>query len=183
VRLFIAIDLPEEVKHGLFGLSTELIRQASSGRVIPLENYHITLVFIGETSESGFGGEEERLRIIKEVMSGVCLRKNLGSLPIKLGGIGSFRSYRGHNWWVGVEPNPDLAELADSLAEELRAKRFAIERRNFKPHITIGRSVVTKRPIALDAPLVELAAEKISLMRSDRKNDRQVYSEIFACSL
>lgn len=180
MRLFIAIDFSEEIKHDLFGVSTELIRQASAGRVIPEDNYHLTLVFIGEIGKGGRGGGDERLRTVEDVIVGVCRRKSYRSFSIRLAGIGSFKNGKGHNWWVGVEENAILAELATTLTDELCEEGFAIERRNFKPHITIGRSVVCKQAIELFATERDIVVDKISLMRSDRKQDRQVYSEVFS---
>ncbi|HBT94898.1 MAG TPA: RNA 2',3'-cyclic phosphodiesterase [Coriobacteriia bacterium] len=180
MRLFVAIDFSEEIKHDLLGVSTELVRQASAGRVIPEENYHLTLVFIGEIGKGGYSGGGEQLRSIEEVIAGVCRRKALEAFTIRLAGIGSFKSVKGHNWWVGVEEHPILTGLATSLTDELCERGFAIERRNFKPHITIGRSIVCKQPIELYAPERDIVVDGISLMRSDRKQDRQVYTEIFS---
>jgi 2'-5' RNA ligase len=182
VRLFIAIDLPPEIKRELAELSRALERQADAGRAIPPENFHLTLVFIGETA---------RLREVCEVMDVICRRELSEPLRLALGGIGSFKGRGGrgrrgkgrggHSWWVGVEAAPDLDALALALADGLREAGFAIEKRNFKPHITIGRNVVTSRPIELHLPPIELAAATISLMRSDRKNNRQVYTELHTC--
>ncbi len=182
MRLFIAIDLPDDVKYDLYMTSTELIRQSGSGRVIPLENYHITLVFIGDTKDKGRGGsgsESERVATIERVVSDACRRYVTSPLTLSINGVGSFKGYKGYNWWVGVKENRTLTVLADYMTEELKARGFNIEHRNFKPHITIGRSIENKCPIALEAPQTDIEVTKISLMRSDRKEDRQVYTEIF----
>ncbi|MDR2106070.1 MAG: RNA 2',3'-cyclic phosphodiesterase [Coriobacteriales bacterium] len=174
MRLFIAIDLPPQVKQELFDLSRTLERQADAGRAIPLENFHLTLVFIGETA---------RLASVTEVMDAVCRARLCEPLRFALSGIGSFKGHRGHNWWVGVEAAPELEALANSLADGLRAEGFPIERRSFRPHVTIGRNVVTSCPIELHPPTIELASGIVSLMRSDRKNGRQVYSELHSCEV
>jgi 2'-5' RNA ligase len=169
VRLFIAIDFPSEVKQQLAELSCELERQADAGRAIPPENFHLTLVFIGETA---------RLREVIDLTDAICRRELSEPLRLRLEGIGSFKGKRGHSWWVGVEAGPELKSLANALADGLREAGFSIEKRSFKPHVTIGRSVVTSRPIRLAMPTMDLVASSISLMRSDRKNDRPVYSEL-----
>jgi len=176
MRLFIAIDFPEEIKQEFFELSSELMRQADAGRIIPLENYHLTLVFIGET---------ERVTDVKDAIATVCRTGFTDSLRIVFGGVGSFKGRRGrsHTWWVGVEENAELTRLANKLADELRVLGFAIEKRAFLPHITIGRDVVTSGPVALDLSEIELSASAISLMRSDFKNGKPVYRELFSCAL
>ena len=179
MRLFIAIDFPETIKRSLSGISFELVRQADAGRMVPAENFHITLAFIGET---------DRMRDIEKVMAAVCGSGVVAAPPLRLAlrGVGSFKGQRGHTWWVGIGENTGLSRLADSLAAELRAEGFAIEKRAFKPHITIGRGVVTSRPVdlaLLEPAGLECEAASVSLMRSDHKNGRQVYSELFACDL
>jgi 2'-5' RNA ligase len=175
VRLFIAVDFPEEIKQALFDTSTELMRLADAGRIVPLENFHITLVFIGES---------ERISDIQDVMNAVCRTELPDPLRLVISGIGSFpgRKGKGYTWWVGVQPNPDFSRLASKLAEELRLIGLNVEKRAFKPHVTIGRGVVTSRAVSLELPELELTANTISLMRSDKKNGRQVYREIFSCS-
>jgi len=176
MRLFVAIDFPEEIKQELFELSSKLMRQADAGRIVALDNYHLTLVFIGES---------ERLAEIRDAISLVCRMGFCEPLRIVLRGVGSFAGHkgRGHTWWVGVEENPELTRLANKLAEELRSLGFAIEKRTFTPHITIGRDVVVSRPIAVEFPRLELSAHEVSLMRSDFKNGKPVYREMCSCYL
>ena len=173
MRLFIAVDFPSEVKQALFEVSSELIRQADVGRIIPLDNFHITLVFIGES---------ERVTDIQDTMGAVCRAELADPLRLVFSGIGSFKSRKGYTWWVGMEANPELERLANRLAEELRSQGFAIEKRAFKPHVTIGRAVFASRAVDLALPKLELVTSTVSLMRSDHKNGRQVYREIFSCN-
>ncbi|MDR1712975.1 MAG: hypothetical protein LBR39_02315, partial [Coriobacteriales bacterium] len=63
MRLFIAIDLPTDVKQELAETARSLGRQATSARLVPEENFHLTLVFIGES---------QRVDDIRRVMTEVC---------------------------------------------------------------------------------------------------------------
>jgi len=174
MRLFIAIDFNDKTKSAFFNLSSELMRQADSGRIVPLENYHLTLAFIGQT---------QRLQDAQEAMAAVCIREFTEPLPISFWGIGSFKGRKGHTWWVGVKDNPALTRLANHLTEELRSTGFDIDRRTFKPHITIGRAVVSSRPIDLQLSPLEFVASKVSLMHSDLKNGHPLYRELFTCNV
>jgi 2'-5' RNA ligase len=174
MRLFIAIDFPSEVKQRLSELSRELERQARAGRAIPPENFHLTLVFIGETV---------RLREVIELMNTVCRRELVEPLRLVFDGIGSFKGKRGHSWWVGVDAVPELETLVVALADGLREAGFSIEKRSFKPHVTIGRGVIAPQPIRLEAPAIELTAGSVSLMRSDRRDGYPVYSELHTCAV
>jgi len=138
-----------------------------------LENFHITLVFIGES---------ERVADIQDVLFTACRAELSDPLRLVLSGVGSFKSRKGYTWWVGVEASSELERLANRLAEGLRAAGFAIEKRAFKPHVTIGRAVFTSGRVDLALPKLEVVASTVSLMRSDHKNGRQVYREIFSCN-
>lgn len=65
----------------------------------------------------------------------------------------------------------------------LREEGFAIERRDFKPHITIAREVVANGPIWLEPAETAMTVERISLMRSRRGDAGMVYTEIFGREL
>jgi 2'-5' RNA ligase len=174
MRLFIAIDFSPEVKQSLAQLSCELERQADAGHAIPPENLHLTLVFIGETA---------RLQEVIELMDAICHTELFEPLRLTLSRIGSFKNKRSHTWWVGVDAPPELKTLANALADGLREAGFSIERRAFKPHVTIGRGIITSRPVSLHLPAIELVADSVSLMRSTHKNGRPVYSKLHNCGI
>jgi 2'-5' RNA ligase len=209
MRLFIAIDFSPEVKQALCGVTTELERQASAGRMVPLENYHLTLAFIGETQRvaevDGAMGAVCRAFGLRELGKGEPSSSGVGNsneygasefgkgspgspvscggaLHLVLQGIGSFKGKGsvGYTWWAGIRVNPALARLAQQLTGALRDAGFAIEKRNFTPHITLGRGVITKRPVELELPPLEFETNRVSLMRSDHKQGRPVYTELSA---
>jgi 2'-5' RNA ligase len=171
MRLFIAIGLPEEVKKTLAYAAESLGRQAESARVVPEENFHITLVFIGET---------KRVDEVRELMREVCLIRGAEPFSITINGIGSFKQGRGlcHTWWAGVEAPPELYQLEAALSDALRNEGFAIEKRSYRPHITLARGVCVNRPVELAIPTLEVRTNRISLMRSARVDNHMVYTEI-----
>jgi 2'-5' RNA ligase len=115
---------------------------------------------------------------------------------------------RGHTWWVGVadEPGPvgelgpvedpgplkgprpaeapalvapaRLAQLAGALSDELRTAGFALERRSFKPHVTLGRGVTAVRPVRLAVPECAFEVSCLTLMKSDLSTGRPAYSAL-----
>jgi len=167
MRLFIAIDLPEEIKRELWYLSLDLRRQAEQARVVPPENYHLTLLFIGETKR------------VNEVRDALHLLSVPGEpVALALEGIGSFRQQGSRTWWVGVRVTEQLAAIHSELSALFRDAGFAIEARSFKPHITLARKVKASQPITLVAPSYEIRAEQLSLMKSTRETGGMVYTEI-----
>jgi len=172
MRLFVAIDLPDEAKAELWYTAQRLEHQAQHARVVPRENYHLTLVFIGETSR------------VNEAREALC-RVRLPKEPIEMtfSGVGSFRQQRDYTWWVGIETTDALKALADELALQYRAADFSIESRSFKPHITLARKVSTLRPVELSAPRFSFRPDHLSLMRSINEGGRMVYTEIDSLTL
>jgi 2'-5' RNA ligase len=91
---------------------------------------------------------------------------------------------RSYTWWVGIAENPEpahsarLTQIADILADELRAAGFVLERRSFKPHITLGRGVRASRPVQLTVPECSFAVRRLELMKSDLSTGRPVYTAL-----
>lgn len=163
MRLFIAIQFSEAVKNRLLGAIRQLERQAVSANLTRPENLHLTLAFIGEST---------RVAPIRE-----AIQEAAPPLPLTLsvGGAGRF----GDLWWVGVEDSPALALYVQRLQEALRCRGFPVEKRGFRPHITIARQVIAKGPIRLEVPSEVLTADRVSLMKSERISGKPTYTEIY----
>jgi 2'-5' RNA ligase len=125
-RLFIALDLPEEVIVALDRLCDGLpgIRWA-----LP-EQFHLTLRFLGEVEQGTFYE-------IGEALTGV----SHAPFELALKGLGQFPP-RGapHTLWVGVEdPAGALVSLRRRIERVLEEAGLEPERRKFTPHVTLGR--------------------------------------------
>ncbi|MBN1646611.1 MAG: RNA 2',3'-cyclic phosphodiesterase [Spirochaetales bacterium] len=66
MRVFIALPVPEHIRESLYGLS-ESYRNSIGGSWVKKENYHITLLFIGEIEPPALDACTDRLR---EVLAG-----------------------------------------------------------------------------------------------------------------
>ena len=53
MRLFIAIQLSDEMKKSVISTMHELKKAGVKGSYVPSQNLHVTLAFIGETEDSG----------------------------------------------------------------------------------------------------------------------------------
>lgn len=125
MRLFVALDLPFELRERLSGLATGL----AGVRWVPPDNYHITLRFIGEMP--GHRAEE-----IDLALAGLRAR----GFAIEVAGVGTFeKSGRTSALWAGVARNPALDHLHSKIETALQRAGVASERRRFAPHITLAR--------------------------------------------
>ncbi|MGH7152692.1 MAG: RNA 2',3'-cyclic phosphodiesterase [Acetobacteraceae bacterium] len=126
MRLFVAIDLPREVRQLLSSLSG---RGIPGARWVPPENYHLTLRFIGETP--AYQAEE--------IDHALAALKSPG-FDLTLAGLGVFsRSGRSTSLWTGTERNPALDRLRNKVETALQRLRLEPERRRFAPHVTLAR--------------------------------------------
>lgn len=166
MRLFIAIHFSQAVKQVLLQTRDELKRQSVSGNFTRPENLHLTLAFLGETKEM-------------EAAKNAIDRCTVPAFFITVGGFGHFGSL----YWVGIEENPQLNDLAKQLQSTLRRSGYSIEEREFTPHITVARQVrINCRPRVI-VPKVTMPVSRISLMESKRIEGKLVYSELYGKTL
>jgi 2'-5' RNA ligase len=126
VRLFVALDLPPEVRARLAALTRENLPGA---RWVPPENMHLTLRFVGEVDH----GQADD---IDAALAAISAR----GFDLTLEGVGAFESGRKvHALWAGVERNPALEHLRAKVESALVRAGCEPERRKFSPHVTLAR--------------------------------------------
>ncbi len=161
MRLFVAVNFSPEIKAALMGAIDDLRRQSTGGNFTRADNLHLTLAFIGETLD---------LRGARAALAAV----SAPPFVLTLNGAGRF----GDLYWAGLEKSAALTALAASMQQALRDRGFAIEKRPFKPHITLARQLRSEGPVSLKVPRLSMTVGRISLMRSDRVNGRLTYTEV-----
>lgn len=130
MRLFVALDIPEEVRAALAALVTTLRPACKSARWTRIEGLHVTLKFIGEAPP-------DKLEAIRSAVSLLAFR---APVPILFRGLGFFpNARRPRVLWAGVEAGPALAELAGAIENALGPLGIARETRAFSPHLTLAR--------------------------------------------
>src|SRR3989344_2836916 len=123
-RIFIAVNLPEEVKSGIYEKACKIVEAGANGsaKVVERENLHITLKCVGYVDGEGL---QEIIRAVDGV--------SFGNFEFTVEGAGSFG---GRVLWVGV--GAGAAKLVE-LAEAVQAVVEKGDNR-FSPHITIARN-------------------------------------------
>ena len=187
LRLFVAIDLPEDVREALRRLQTDLCRDDLPGlRWTRPEGVHLTLKFLGETPATSLAAIEGALaRAVRGVPA----------FRLALGAPGTFGGRRGPRvLWVDVEGElPPLQRPQAAAERELVAVGFAPEEREFSPHLTLARVPQPPPPglaerlsralTAVATPQGEFRATELLLMRSRLQPDGAVYSRVAAFPL
>lgn len=161
MRLFVAIDLTEEVRTALAELLRRLRATTELVRWVKPASLHVTLKFIGETPEENLEPIAERLATV-ETSSPVELR---------FGRVGFFPHERQPRvFWVGIAATPNLAELVAQVETELAGLGISPEKRPLRPHLTLGRFRTPRRDPRLAQVVLDLA---------DRELARQTVREFF----
>ena len=161
MRLFIAIQLSDEMKKALVACMHDLKKQGVEGNYVPAQNLHLTLAFIGEYDDPAG---------VKRVLESVPLPPFRLSLSEK----GNF----GNLLWAGVKGNQKLKTYVKDLREALKEADIPFDHDKFVPHITLIRKVSAKKPYQVHLPRAEMTVENVSLMKSETKNGKVVYQEL-----
>lgn len=170
MRLFFAVRFSEQIKDRLCGVLENLRPCCAEGRFTLRENLHLTLVFLGEITL-------ERLPAVRAAMNAVSAEP----FPLHIGGMGCFQRNGGDLYWAGVERTPALCSLYDSLCVELQKRGLQTDSRPYRPHLTLVRQAVLSEGCdrsAFVVPTMQMKVEKFSLMKSERVNNRLLYTEI-----
>lgn len=130
MRLFVALDLPDQVRHAITDLIAKLQPKSRTARWIKPENLHITLKFIGHIGN-------EKLSPIQTALSSIHTTQ-----PVELHfrGMGFFpNEHHPRAFWCGIAASPNLAELAANIDGALMPHGIETETRPFTPHLTLAR--------------------------------------------
>lgn len=131
MRAFIAVELDPEIKRTLQAFVTVLRSTRGDVRWVRPDGLHLTLKFLGEIDEAG----AQRVGTVLADLAG-----RHGPFPLGFRGTGVFPGERDPRvLWVGASAGPGLAVFQDELDGVLEAEGFERERREFKPHLTLGR--------------------------------------------
>jgi RNA 2',3'-cyclic 3'-phosphodiesterase len=133
LRLFVAVDVPGEVKAALAAAIEPFRDRIPGARWTGSDGWHVTLKFLGTTWP----------RLVDEVRSAVGVAaRAAGSFETSLTELGVFPSpTRARVVWAGLaDPENRFASLAERL-DELLADSFVPEGRALTPHLTVARLV------------------------------------------
>ena len=166
MRLFIAVNLPDEVRRAIHAAAAPLRRAAVPVKWVEPDGLHLTLKFLGAVDPA-------RLEPVVAALERAC--RGARAFPLPLGGFGAFPSAeRARVIWVGCEAVPPLELLQHGVEREFATLDYPLEGRPFRPHLTLGRARPEARSgvrglEAVLAPLEfadEIAVRSVEVMES-----------------
>jgi len=125
IRLFVAIGLPHATSIDLAMLGGGGVPGA---RWVPMENYHITLRFIGEVTEP-------QADDIASALTAISAKP----FDLQIKGCGVFGHDQPRAIWAGVDPNDALINLQKKIERSFQRMGLAADKRKFVPHVTLAR--------------------------------------------
>lgn len=133
IRAFIAVELPDDIKGELAGLIDRLRRgrERAVKWVVP-DGIHLTLKFLGNIQSE----QVDDIVIAVERAAG-----NAAPVMLQLDRLGGFPNMRSPRVaWVGLSGDTAaIIGLQQEIERSLVPLGFALENREFAPHLTLGR--------------------------------------------
>lgn len=173
MRAFVAVDLPDKMRHAMLQMQLGL-----PGRRVSGNNLHLTLAFLGEVSE-------ERLLDLHGVLFGVRLSAPL----LRVTGCDVFEGRKPLLAFAALAPDPALDAARRAVRQAAREVGIELGRERFHPHVTLsrfGRRISERDAARLAACLgpvaepVEGHAEQFGLYRSELRADGPRYELLAA---
>lgn len=159
LRLFFALDPPGRVRAAAAKLQRRL---ALNARPVPLENFHVTLAFLGELPAACLPD-----------LRGIAGEASFSAGVLRLDRIGWFP--RAGVAWLGPDTIPGgLQDFQAALMARLRGGGFRLERRRWAPHLTLYRKLRTP-PVTIDFNAITWPVKGFCLMQSTPGDAGPVY--------
>ena len=187
LRLFVAVDLPGQVREELGRVQEELRRHDLSHlRWVRPPGIHLTLKFLGETPAG-------RVAAITEALAGAT--RGRPGFRLALGAPGTFGGRRRPRvlWLDSIGDIEPLRGLQAAVEEALVEIGFPSEERGFSPHLTLARVPQPAPPgtaesieqalRAMSPPRAEFDVREVVLMRSTLQPGGAVYERLAAFPL
>ena len=142
-RIFIAVNLPEEIKGQIYEKLSSKIPQKEC-KVVSMQNLHITMKFLGYITDEKLNEIQEKMKVLE----------NMHAFNAQISGIGDFNA---RVIWIGIaEGNEELQRISAMLDSALN-----VHDERFHAHITLARNKILRRK-EVDEVLNKLKAENYS---------------------
>ena len=129
MRLFVALDIDDHIRGRIARFLDGVRGFAPDVRWVRVESLHVTLKFIGESSD----GDVEKIKQALE-------RIEAGMIAMNFRGYGFFPGARAPRvFWAGIEAELKLTALATAVDEMLVSLHIPKEEHAFSPHLTLAR--------------------------------------------
>jgi RNA 2',3'-cyclic 3'-phosphodiesterase len=164
LRLFFAV-MPDEACRERIAVASQSLRLGPEARLVPCNNYHITLAFVGEVAA-------QQLPVLRRIGAGQ--RASVLSLR-----------FDAYDYWPKPEVvvaaartvPPTLQSWWEQLHRDLAVHGWALDAKRLRPHVTLARKV-SQAPVLQAMSAFEWCAREFCLMRSDIGGSHSAYTVV-----
>jgi len=152
MRIFIALDIPAEVRARLTEYMERTRALAAEARWARVEGLHVTLKFIGHIDDA-----------LVEKIKAALMPIKASPFEVKFTGVGFFPNPNaGRVFWAGVDGGDSLPKLASTIDTAMEKLGIARETKPYHPHLTLART--SSRPLRGLKPLLDDPAPQFGTM-------------------
>lgn len=185
-RLFFALNATDPLSESFLPTFKKLKINADRREIavkwVPVENFHITVTFLGEHPE-------EDIPAIQKTLAEVCTR--FAPFDLKIEDMGAFSNeHDARVLWLGVQNKKYLGEFKNGLDEALAEKNLLLrpEERAYSPHLTFGRLRNPRSVKDMISPFKrksfgKIHVDEIILYESKLQGAYPIYTPIARCKL
>lgn len=176
MRVFIALTLPTRTMDNLQRTASQLQPFITGGTLVPKQNYHLTLHFLGEVSESDLIFVQAAMDEVKDMLAPTLAMHRLTVMRPS------------NAVCVKLSPNKLLTDLHEALGSRLEQRGFTVEHRAFRPHVTLLRKGSFSLPIGEVSKNVKIynmpfECGKVTLYQSRLTENGAIYTELYSVQL
>jgi 2'-5' RNA ligase len=142
MRIFIALDIPVEIRARLSEYMERERALAPEARWARVEGLHVTLKFIGHVDDA----------VVEQIKAALASIKAV-PFEVKFTDVGFFPNPNAARvFWAGVDGGDHLPRLASTIDAALEKLGFPRETKPYHPHLTLART--SSRPLRELKPLL-----------------------------
>ncbi len=160
IRTFLALDLDAPIRQAIVAAAGRLPVGESKVRWVKPRNMHVTMKFLGDVPDADVMGI---CRAVEDAAAGLA--------PVEFDVVGlECAPARGpvKMVWAGVrESGRTLTGTFAGLESAMEALGFDVERRAFRPHLTVGRFRYCADPAGLRQATARLGDEQFGTQSAD----------------
>ena len=130
MRLFLALDLADEIRARITRFIEGVQNFAPDARWAKPESLHVTLKFIGEQPDAAV---EQITHVLQTV--------DTPAFEISFRAYGFFPTANSPRvFWIGIQSGPELPALGAAIDDKISSLGIPKEIRAFSPHLTLARA-------------------------------------------
>jgi len=138
-------------------------------RPVPVQNYHLTLAFLGDITTRQFDNIELWMQ-----------QQAAPEFSLSLDQLGYWPD--SHVLWIGPSSAPAaLQQLAKDCNQAAARNGIKVTKKRYQPHLTLARRVTQPPAAALIDASFDFVIDGFQLYESSRRAQGPLYSEVLGC--